>query len=177
MPQKKKVQNKIILFNLKNKHMNPFSLVQDVSLVQDKYNIIELTDGTILTSDNISVDYKIIKERNDSINNIYKDTVEISDISTMLSSMAHDQSDDINIINKQIDNTVIITKEGSDDLGKVVEYMKNKFIIFRDVAIVISGGILGANGFFLGPIVGVGTVVAGVAGGGAAVAGIHKTFK
>jgi hypothetical protein len=59
-------------------------------------------------------------------------------------------------------------------LEKARKYVKDRLIMVRDISIVVGGGILGTGGFLLGPIVGVGTVIAGGVAGGAVVTGLHK---
>lgn len=78
---------------------------------------------------------------------------------------------------RQIEDSMINTQEGTKSLRKAGEYIKDRAVILRDVALVVGGGVLGTAGFLLGPLVGIGTIVAGVAGGSAAVATIHKVEK
>ena len=141
---------------------------------QEYTDSIELPDGTLLIADDMGVEYRIIKERNDSIHDIHKSMESISETYMMLGSMVHDQGEDLDIASRHIDESVINTDEGVDNLEKAGVYVKDNLIVVRDMAIVFGGGLVGAAGFFLGPIVGIGTVIGGVASGSALVAGIHK---
>ena len=126
----------------------------------------------ILSDD--EVDYHIAVERNQSIHEINRDIEDLAETWTMVSSLVEEQGENINIIENQIQNTVINTEQGVINLERANEYVKDKIIIIRDISIVVGGGILGAGGFLLGPLVGIGTVIAGSAAGGAVVTGLHK---
>lgn len=124
--------------------------------------------------DDEDVDLKIIIERNRDIEELSDETLMIADIMQNLSMMINDQGEKIEIVEHKIDQVSENIKEGLDGLKGASNYITDRIKIFRDVSIVVGGGILGTAGFLLGPIVGIGTVVAGIAGGSAAVAGIHK---
>jgi len=156
--------------------MNPFEITNydEQEQVLIKEDSIEFPDSKILVSDYIDVQYRIAKERNESISDLHKDMTTISEISTMLGFMINEQGENLETISTQIEDTVINTEIGKKNLEKAAEYMKDGMVLIRDISIIIGGGVLGTTGFFLGPIVGIGTVVGGVAGGSAVVAGIHR---
>lgn len=151
-----------------------FDKMYTLEYTQEYTDSIELPDGTLLIADDMEVDYIIIKELNDSMHNISKSMESIAETYIMLGSMINDQGEDIDIASKHINESTINTDKGLDNLEKAGIYVKSRLIIVRDMAIVIGGGLLGGAGFILGPIVGIGTVIGGVASGGALVAGIHK---
>lgn len=119
------------------------------------------------------IDEKIINETNEQIGEINNDLITISEIWTTLSHMIKSQGDTLNIANNNVEMTDISISDTVIHLTKAKEYHSFPYLI-RDIALVVGGGVLGTVGFLLGPFVGVGTVIAGAAGGGAAVAGIHK---
>ena len=123
------------------------------------------------------IDHRIVYERNKSIHEISQDVEHISEIMSDLSLLVQEQGEVIDTMEQQVENSVLATTEGTKSLERAALYIKDRGIILRDIAIVAAGGILGTTGFLLGPIIGVGTIIAGVAGGSAAVAGIHKVEK
>ena len=120
------------------------------------------------------VEHRIITERNESIHDLNQDMAILSETWKYLSSMIYDQGEQLDIAHKETEMAKINTSEGVVQLEKAKSLIKDRLIIVRDIALVLGGGILGIGGFFLGPIVGIGTVIAGGAAGGATAAGIHK---
>ena len=123
------------------------------------------------------VDHRIIMERNESIRVLHQDMDIITDTWNYISSMIYDQGEQINIMEEHIEATEINTKSAAVNLEKSFDLIRDRLIIIRDIALIIGGGILGTGGFLLGPIIGVGTAVAGSAAGGAVAAGLHKISK
>jgi len=155
---------------------NPFS---DFDNVQDPEAIEmpnELFDS-LIEFEEYDVDIEICHERHNSIIELERDMTDIAVIWSHLSEMIDIQGQDVDTVEKQIETTVKETSEGVSQLEQAAEYLKGKYVIVRDVSLVVGGGILGAAGLFLGPLVGVGTILAGVSAGGATVAGIHKYEK
>ncbi len=123
------------------------------------------------------INHKIALEQNESIHDLEQDMVHLSEMCANLSSMVGEQGETLDIPKNQIEQTLVDTEEGVKHLEKARTYIKSRLVMARDIAIIVGGGILGSAGFLLGPFVGIGTIVAGVAGGGAAVAGIHKVTR
>lgn len=136
----------------------------------------ELIYQKIIISDD-EVDQHIITERNQSIHEISRDMEDLADSWKLVSKLINEQGESLNMCSTNVDHTVVNTTVGLTSLEKAAEYAKNKFIIARDIGIVVGGGLLGAGGFLLGPVVGIGTVIAGGAAGGAVVTGLHKVSK
>ena len=120
------------------------------------------------------IDHHIIAERKQSIHDIHRDMIDLADSWGFLSSIINEQGDKINVIEKETEKVEANTTEGVSQLEKASILIKDRLIIFRDIALVVGGGLLGAGGLFLGPIIGFGTIIAGGAAGGAAAAGFHK---
>lgn len=131
-------------------------------------------DDVILVADTVDVNHRIIRERNESLHDLHAEITDISEIWSMLGSMIFEQGKNLDITEKRVEDAAVATEKGNINLEKAAEYVKNRLIIIRDMAIVIGGGVLGTTGFLLGPVIGIGTVFGGAAGGGAVVAGIHK---
>ena len=128
----------------------------------------------ILLMDDEEIDHKILKERNESIQNLEQDITDISDIWSSLASMVNIQGEEIDMVDHQVEVSVTNTNDGLIQLKKSKNLLKDRLSMVRDVALVIGGGILGTPGFLLGPIIGVGTVIAGASAGGITAFGIHK---
>ena len=117
-----------------------------------------------------------IRENNESMRELEKEVGTISEIFIMLGNLIHDQKESIDQVDNVVDKTEANVNDGTSDIVKAVSYAKDKFIIARDIALVVGGGILGTAGLLFGPLVGIGTIAGGAAAGGAAAAGIHKRF-
>lgn len=115
-----------------------------------------------------------IRENNESIREIETEVGLITEIFTMFSKLIHTQGETINEVDEKINVIETDVSIGTVNIIKASTYVKDKFVIARDVALVVGGGILGTAGLLLGPFIGIGTIVGGAAAGGAAVAGIHK---
>lgn len=124
-----------------------------------------------------NVDMLILEESNHDIKEIEQDMVHIASIWEQLADYIHIQGKEIDQANTQIENTEENTTNAVDNLEKASEYAKDKFIIARDVAIIIGGGVVGTGGFLAGPLIGVGTIAAGISAGIATVKGLHVYKK
>lgn len=136
--------------------------------------------STILTNELISddeVDKNIISERNQSIHEISQEVEELTNTWNLISKLIYDQGENLNVAENHVEMTEINTNEAVNNLKKAGDHMRDRLIVARDISIVIGGGVIGLPGFLLGPFVGIGTVIAGGAAGGAAVAGLHKLKK
>jgi hypothetical protein len=123
------------------------------------------------------VDLKIMEETKKSVHELEKDLSDIAYIWTKLAEHIEEQGDNLEQVDKSIQTTEENIEMGNEHIHMAGEYIKNKFILIRDISIIASGGILGSAGLLAGPIIGLGTIVAGLSAAGAAVAGIHKLDK
>jgi len=142
----------------------------------DSFIFMETTelDFDDFDSDENNIEMIIAKERDDSLYEIEKDMEGIKEIWKSLSVMVDEQGEEIDEGAKNIDDGVKNTEIATENLEEANNIVVNSLTKIRDVAIVVSGGLLGTIGFLLGPIVGIGTVAAGISAGGATVYGIHK---
>ncbi len=124
-----------------------------------------------------NVENNIIAERNDSIHDLHLSIVDMNDSWVMLADMVNDQRENLDIASNNIEISKLETDKGVNNLEEASVFVKDKLIMIRNISLIVGGGILGSSGFLLGPIIGVGTVIAGSAMGGAAVAGLNKLSK
>jgi len=116
----------------------------------------------------------ILNERNEKLKELYVEMENLSQSWSAVSDLIHFQGESLNEIDGEMEKVVENTEQSKINLEKSVEHIRDRLIMVRDIAIVTGGGMLGITGFLLGPLVGIGTVVAGIAGGSAAVVGLHK---
>lgn len=116
----------------------------------------------------------ILKERNEEMKELCLEMESLSESWLAVSNLIHFQGEKLDMIDEEIEKVVENTETAKISLEKSVSHVRDRLIMVRDIAIVTGGGILGVPGFLLGPLVGIGTVVAGIAGGSAAVVGLHK---
>jgi archaellum component FlaC len=116
----------------------------------------------------------ILKERNEELKELYVEMENLSQSWSAVSQLIHFQGESLNEIDEEMEKVVENTEAAKINLEKSVNHIRDRLIMVRDIAIVTGGGMLGITGFLLGPLVGMGTVVAGIAGGSAAVVGLHK---
>lgn len=131
----------------------------------------------VLVESEEEIDKKILEElevRQESMRELEKDLIDLSAIWIQLADMLGTQGQSLMQVNKKVEKIENTTSEVITNLEKASSFVKDKFVIARDITIIASGAILGATGLFFGPLIGVGTIVAGVGAGSAAVAGIHK---
>ena len=161
MQRKKKVSNK---------NTTIYNIVMDIYNNNNDYNLVDsFTFYDDLSDENI--EDAIMNELNSSLHELGQDIDNINDIYKSLSSMVYIQGDKIKLTDRDIETSVVGMEEGTEILEKI---KINGTKIIRDTAMVVVGGIIGAVGFFLGPLVGIGGIVAGITVGGAAVYGTHK---
>lgn len=141
-------------------------------LIGHKLTIQEELTHPLISDDEI--DYHIIAERNQSFHEIAQDMESLAETTEILSKLVYEQGEDLDVAEENIDHAVINTETALNHLERASEYVKDRIIIARDIGIVVGGGLLGAGGFILGPFVGIGTMIAGGAAGGAVVTGLHK---
>lgn len=120
------------------------------------------------------IDHQILRERNEQIRELNEEILHIHEAFATLASMIETQGETLEVSTKNIQTAELETTQATQHLQKAANYQRNTLIMIRDVSLVVGGGVLGTVGFLLGPLVGIGTVIAGAAGGGAVVAGIHK---
>ena len=158
---------------------NPFDLFGYYDTIkdnnQDFYNI-QMMDSSLFCesfSDD-EIDELIMDELNTSMNELGQEIDGINDIFRTLSSMVSIQGEKLDQGEQNIEQSVVDTEIGVENLAEAEIESKNKFKIVRDVAMVVFGGICGTAGFLMGPVVGIGGVVAGLSLGSAAVYRTHK---
>ena len=134
----------------------------------------EVLKGVLFISDTADVDHKIALERHNSLLDLKKNIEDITFIQHELSKYVHRHGEKLDKLAQNIDTTEHNTSIAASNIEMAAEYARDKFIIARDVAIVLVGGVLGTVGLLAGPFIGTGTILAGVSAGGATVAGIHK---
>ena len=116
----------------------------------------------------------ILTERNEELKELYLEMENLSQSWSAVSQLIHFQGESLNQIDEEMEKVVENTEKSKISLEKSIGHIRDRLIMVRDIAIVTGGGMLGVPGFLLGPLVGIGTVVAGIAGGSAAVVGLHK---
>jgi len=116
----------------------------------------------------------ILKERNEELKELYVEIETLSQSWIGVSELINFQGETLETVNCEMEKIVENTEESKISLEKSIAHVRDRLVMIRDIAIVTSGGIIGVTGFLLGPLVGIGTVVAGIAGGSAAVVGLHK---
>lgn len=117
---------------------------------------------------------QMIKERNNEIKDLLTEMEMLNSSWSSISELIHFQGSFLDKASENIVKCEKDTEEIKNSLAKSVDYARDRIVMIRDIAIVTGGGILGLSGFLLGPLIGLGTMAAGLAGGGAAVAGLHK---
>jgi outer membrane lipoprotein SlyB len=141
---------------------------------QEFLNNSDIFDSVIYEDEiNKSITEELNQSRNE-IKELEKEITMVAEIFAMIGKLVYTQGEHIDHISNNIETVEKNTAKGIEDLEKATIYNKSKLVIVRDLALVIGGGVVGLGGFFLGPIIGAGTVIAGMGAGGAAVAGIHK---
>lgn len=116
----------------------------------------------------------LIKERNKEIKELMTEMEILSSSWSSISELIHFQGQSLDILDQEMEKVKENTEKGKISLEKSVDYVSNRLIVVRDVSIVVGTGLLGMTGFLLGPLVGIGTLAAGIAGGSVAVAGLHN---
>jgi len=134
--------------------------------------IIKMQNNT-----NTEINTEIIKERNNEMKELLIEMEILNSSWTSVSELIHFQSSSIDQASENIEKVVKDTEESKNSLEKSVGYARDRIIMIRDIAIVTGGGVLGLSGFLLGPFIGLGTMAAGLAGGGATVAGLHNSSR
>jgi hypothetical protein len=120
------------------------------------------------------IEYNIIAERNQSVNELHKEMENLSETWNLAARLIMDQGEHLDVAEINVEKSEKNTSESVKLLEKAREHVKDRIIMIRDISIVVGGGILGVSGFLLGPMVGISTVIAGSAAGGAVVTGLHK---
>lgn len=114
--------------------------------------------------DKLDFNQSIIEERNDDIQKIYKDILDINEIFKDLDKIVNEQSEPIEQIEKQFDLTIKKTNDGIYQLQKANEYHKswlskrNKIILMSIAGLSINVPITVLFGLKAGVISGLSTV-------------------
>ena len=147
----------------------------DVNYVDLKNGkVLELIDLPKNTIENEEIEQQIYLEKKQEMSLLEQDLSNLSEIWVHLAELLHDQGENIVRMQEQITHVEENTQKSVEYLGSAADYIKDKFVIARDISIVVAGGIIGATGLLFGPIIGTGTIVTGVTLGGATVAGIRR---
>jgi len=109
------------------------------------------------------VDFAILQERNTEIAKIEQDTLSISEIMKDLAYLIYDQGEDLKVGEKQIENVVEATGEGLSHLERALKFTEKTRGLIVDASTIVAGTGLGALGFLASPVVGVPTLLGGLA--------------
>ncbi len=107
------------------------------------------------------IDYQILDETNRDVRIIENDMKDLSDIMLDLSHLIHDQGESIDENVKNIEHAKMEIEETVVSLEQSVVYARDRKEIIKNAALIVGGISLGALGFIAGPIIGIGTLVAG----------------
>lgn len=108
-----------------------------------------------------NIDYEILHERNRDVRIIENDMKDLSDIMIDLSYLIDIQGEDIEQNMTNVEHAKMEIGETVVSLEQSVVYSRNRKEIIKNAVLVFGGISLGALGFIAGPIVGIGTLVAG----------------
>lgn len=109
------------------------------------------------------VDFEIVKERNQEIQELEQDISNVAEINTSLASMIFEQGEQIDFAAESIETAEINIKEAVRHIEVAHDHTKNSRGLIFDACSFVAGTGLGAIGFISGPFVGVPTLLAGVA--------------
>lgn len=107
------------------------------------------------------VDYQILHETNRDVRIIENDMKDLSDIMIDLSHLIHEQRESIEENVRNIEHAKMEVEETVVSLEQSVIYDRDRKEIIKNAALVFGGMSLGALGFIVGPIIGIGTFLAG----------------
>jgi hypothetical protein len=114
--------------------------------------------------DKLEFNQNIIEERNEEIQQIYKDVLDINEIFKDLNQLVISQAEPINQLENQIDETVKNTENGITNLQKANEYHKswfsrrNKLILMSIAGLSVNVPITILFGLKAGAISGLSTI-------------------
>ena len=108
-----------------------------------------------------NIDYEILDETNRDVRIIENDMKDLSDIMIDLSYLIDIQGEDIEQNMTNVEHAKMEIGETVVSLEQSVVYSRNRKEIIKNAVLVFGGISLGALGFIAGPIVGIGTLVAG----------------
>jgi len=117
---------------------------------------------TIMSEDGIN--QAIIRERSELEQKLSKDTTDIRDIFNEVIDKII-QADPTGL-DGQLEQQERAIGKSVQDLNKSYNITKNKIESVRNVGLVVTGGIVGSIGLLLGPLIGSGTIIAGISAGG-----------
>jgi hypothetical protein len=123
----------------KNTSLSKLSKYNEIQIQHDGQDIDNLCDNSSNNDqlqnmlkwkqlkEKIEFNQNIIEERNEEIQQIHKDILDISDIFKELDKLINEQNKPINQLENQIDETINKTKDGIIQIQKANEYHKSWF--------------------------------------------------
>lgn len=110
---------------------------------------------------NENIESMIIEERNREIIELETDLIDMSEIFFDLGNMIHIQGENMDIMNNLIETTNRDVSISLKNLADAEDIINIKYQTIRNISIVIGGITLGACGFIVGPLIGLGTLISG----------------
>ena len=107
----------------------------------------------------------IIYERNEEMKDLATDIEQLAEISNILGTMIYNQGEKIDVIEKNVEESINELEMSVVHLIGANEYAIKLRRNIRNAAIVIGSITAGACGFLAGPIVGIATTASGIAAG------------
>lgn len=138
----------------------PFNKMEYLENTHMEY---ELEDGKEYT--HIEYNENIIRERATEMKELATDIEQLAEISQILGTMIYDQGEKVDVIEKNIEDTISELEISVIHLDSANEYALKLRRNIRNVAIVVGSITAGAFGFLAGPIVGIATTASGIAAG------------
>jgi uncharacterized protein (DUF2164 family) len=123
----------------------------------------EFEDGREYT--HIEYNENIIRERSIEMKELATDIEQLAEISQILGTMIYNQGEKIDVIEKNIEESILELETSVIHLENANEYAVKLRRNIRNVAIVVGSITAGAFGFLAGPIVGIATTASGIAAG------------
>lgn len=128
------------------------------------------------TDDEEEVGLTILRERNEEIREIARDTSLIAEIMTMLSTMVSEQGEQLDVAEAHLEQAAEDTEDAANTLARAATWQERARGTMVDITTFAVGTGLGAMGFLGGPWVGLPTLVGGVATASSIVA-IRRKIK
>lgn len=109
------------------------------------------------------VDLAILEERNRELRQIEEDTLSLSEIMHSISTMLCEQRENLEIAVADTEKSAQATTEAVTNLQQALKWTNSARGLIVDASAMIAGSGLGALGFLGGPLVGVPTLIGGIA--------------
>jgi len=108
------------------------------------------------------VDTEILRERQDAIHEIEKETLTISEIMESIAALLPGQGENLNLASANVERSVEATGDAVIALENAVSWNQKLRGLVFDATAAVAGSGLGALGFLGGPLIGVPTLVGGI---------------